>query len=418
MNAPSPRSALSALMIRGPRGAFRWTAFVLAVTSLMAATPTPLYPVYERLFGFSSGTLGIVFGAYTLGVLLTLFLVAPMAERVGRKKLLYLAMALTALGALVFAFANGVLWLTLGRAICGLGVGATSSVATAAMSDLEPRHDQHHVARVAVAANFGGFAVGVAVSGVVVEFAPYPTHLAYLLPLVACALGFFAVSVTPETATALGVKTGAAIQRIAVPEALRRPFWVAAIGIAACYSIYGLFAALIPSYVRVGLGIESPLVAGSIVALMFGTAALVQLATPRIRDRRALLLGFPLLLGSLIALVVFLPLTQLLLILLVSAGLGGAVGLTFMGSTTLVDRIAPEGERGEMLAGFYAAGYLALAVPTIGVAEASESIGLTAAGVLFGSILAVAVAVLYAVTYRTPTPAGGEGRPRGSAGDP
>jgi MFS family permease len=201
MNAPSPRSALSALMIRGPRGAFRWTAFVLAVTSLMAATPTPLYPVYERLFGFSSGTLGIVFGAYTLGVLLTLFLVAPMAERVGRKKLLYLAMALTALGALVFAFANGVLWLTLGRAICGLGVGATSSVATAAMSDLEPRHDQHHVARVAVAANFGGFAVGVAVSGVVVEFAPYPTHLAYLLPLVACALGFFAVSVTPETAT-------------------------------------------------------------------------------------------------------------------------------------------------------------------------------------------------------------------------
>jgi MFS family permease len=366
------------------------------------------------MFQFSSGVLGLVFGAYTLGVLVTLFLVAPQGERVGRKKLLYLAMGLTALGGLVFAFAPGVLWLTLARAICGLGVGATSSVATAAMSDLEPNQDQHHVARVAVAANFGGFAIGVVASGMVVQFAPYPTHLAYLLPLIACGIGFLAVYVTPETASAIGSKARFKIQSIAVPAALRRPFWVAAVGIAACYSIYGLFAALIPSYVRQGLGILSPLAAGGIVALMFGTAALMQLATPQIHDRRALLLGFPLLLGSLIALVLILPLATWSFLLLVSVGLGGAVGLTFMGSVTLVDRVAPEGDRGEMLAGFYSAGYLALAIPTIGVAEASESIGLTNAGVIFGSVLAVAVAVLYVTAYRTPTPPGGGGRPRGS----
>jgi hypothetical protein len=92
------------------------------------------------------------------------------------------------------------------------------------------------------------------------------------------------------------------------------------------------------------------------------------------------------------------------------------VGLTFMGSVTLADRVAAEQNRGEMLAGFYSVGYLSLAVPTIGVAEASEQIGLTDAGILFGSILAIAVAILYWTTVRTPTPPGGGGRPRGAIG--
>jgi MFS family permease len=415
MSSSSPVPATDRLrgeMVRGPRSAFRWTAYVLAVTSFGAAIPTPLYPIYERQFDFAPGVLGLVFAAYAAGVLLTLFLIAPQADRVGRRKLLYLAMALAALSAVVFGLAADVVWLAVGRVISGLAVGATTSVATAAMTDLEPYRDQHHVARVAVAANFGGFAIGVVLSGFLVQFAPYPTHLVYLLPLVASVVGMLAVRVTPETSPTLGARSRSPVQAIAVPANVRRSFWVAAGGVAACYSIYGFFAALAPSYVRSGLGISSPLAAGTIVALMFGTAALIQLATSQIHDRRALLLGFPLLLGSLVALVVILGLSSWVLLVIVTTSLGAAVGLTFMGSATLVDREAPENERGEILAGYYAAGYLALAVPTIGVAEASTQIGLTEAGVVFGALVAVAVAVLYMMTFRTPTPPGGGGRPR------
>jgi MFS family permease len=408
-------NGLHALLVRGPRGAFRWTAYVLAVTAFAAAVPTPLYPIYEQQFGFSSGILGLVFGAYTAGVLLTLFFVAPQAERVGRRRMLYLGMIFTAAGAAGFAFAPGVLGLGLARVISGMGVGVTTSVATAAMSDLEPYRDQHHVARVAVAANFGGFAIGVVLSGFLVAYAPYPTELVYLVPVLASGIGLLAVYVTPETATALGSKARMRIQRISVPAKLRRWFWVAAGGIAACYSIYGLFAALMPSYLRSDLGVSSPWAAGAFVALMFGLAAATQLATAQIHDRRALLVGFPLLLGALVALVVLLPLSLWPLMVLVSAGLGVSVGLTFMGSVTLIDRVTPKERRGEILAGFYCAAYLALSVPTIGVAEASEAIGLTRAGVLFGVILAIAVAILYSGAYRTPTPPGGGGRARGPA---
>lgn len=411
-NALARRRRLQSVLIRGPRGAFRWTAYVLGVTAFAAAIPTPLYTTYEHQFGFTSGTLGVVFGAYTAGVLLTLFFVAPQAEHVGRRTMLYLGMAFTATGAAAFAFAPGILWLGLARVVSGMGVGVTTSVATAAMSDLEPYRDHHHVARLAVAANFGGFASGVALSGVLVQYGPYPTELVYLLPVLASLIGLGAVYVTPETAADLGSRLRWRIQRVSVPPELRRWFWVAAGGIAACYSIYGLFAALIPSYLAIGLGDSSPLTAGVVVGLMFGTAAASQLATSQIRDRRALLVGFPCVLATLVALILILPLGALSLVAIVSAGMGAAVGLTYMGSITLIDRVSPEAKRGEILAGFYCAGYLALAVPTIGVAEASEAIGLVQAGVLFGAILAVAVAWLYVATLRTPTPRGGGGRPR------
>ncbi len=411
MTGSRPRDGLPWVLRKGPRRSFRWTAYVLAVTSFAAAVPTPLYPRYEVAFQFSPGVLGLVFGAYTPGVLLTLLVLAPQADRIGRRTLLYVGMILTGAAAITFALSTGALDLALARFIAGLAVGCTTSVATAAMSDLEPDGDQHHVARVAVAANFGGFAAGVTLTGILATFATDPTQLVYLLPLIASGVGILAVRVLPETgpATVRGQRLG--VQRVAVPAAVRLPFWVAVGGITACYSVYGFFAALIPSYVRNDLGLASPAVTGAIVGLLFGAVALTQLATSQIRDRQALMYGFPLLLGGLVALVLILPWQSWELLALVTLVLGAAVGLAFMGSVTLVDRVSPEQDRGEVLAGFYSAGYLALAIPTLGVAELSGQVGLVNAGILFGSILALAVATTFAAAYRTPTPPGGGGRP-------
>jgi MFS family permease len=398
------------------RRSFRWTAYVLAVTAFGAGVPTPLYPIYSARFQFSSGVLAMIFACYSVGVLVTLFFVAPQADRIGRKKLLSLGMVCIAVAMVFFAFASGIGWLALGRGISGAGVGLTTSVATAAMTDLEPYRDQHHVARVAVAANFGGFGMGVLLSGIFVQLGPYPEQLIFLLPVLASLLGLWALRSTPETGTAIGSPRGPLVQRVSVPAAIRAPFWVAAGGIAACYSMYGFFAALVPSYLRTGLGQRSPLVEGVVVASMFGMAAIAQLGTPQLRDRRALLVGFPLLLAAVGALVLTLPLSTPVPLLIVAPIMGVAVGLTFMGSATLVDRVAPEGQRNEILAGYYMAGYLALAVPTVGIGVASDLFGPTGTGVVFGIILAAAVGVLYVGIARTPTPAGGGGRERdGSA---
>jgi MFS family permease len=406
--ATTPRS----FFLRGPRSAFRWTAYALAVTAFGSGITTPLYPVYAAEFHFDSAVLGLVFAGYTAGVLSAMFFAAPQAERLGRCRFLAIGLGLTIAAAGTFALANGVAVLAVARVVAGAGVGFTTSVATAAMGDLEPNRDHHHVARVAVAANFGGFALGCLLGGLFDRLGPDPLQLVYTLPIAAAVLALFAIRAVPETGTDVGRPRTSLVQRITIPRTVRGSFWVAAGGLAACYSIYGFFGALVPSYVRTVLGNSDPALAGGTVAIMFGTAAAVQLATAQLRDRRALLVGFPLLLAGLVALVLILPLASWTGVLAVAALVGVGVGLTFMGSTTLVDRVAPENDRGEMLAGFYSVGYLSLAVPTIGIAVASVEVGLADAGELFGAILAVTVAGLFASIARTSTPPGGGGRPR------
>jgi MFS family permease len=400
------------LGVSSSRRPFRLVAYVLAVTALGAGLPTPLYPLYQQRFHFSSGVLGIVFGAYAVGVILTMFFVAPLSDTIGRKPLLHAGMVLTAVSAILFIISTGVIWLAVARVVSGLAVGATTSTATAAMTALEPNADQHHVARVCVASNFGGVAAGILLSGFLVQYAPDPTVLVFLLLIVASTLGVLAVSATPETVPRTGVQNRFRIQRIHVPSAIQRPFWVAVGGLTACYSIYGLYAALAPGFLRVDLLIQSPFEAGIFIAVMFGSAASIQLALAQVRDRRALLFGFPLIVGGLLLTLASLALASAPLWILGAALLGVGVGFAFMGATTLVDRVAPDPIRGDVLSGFYVTGYLALAVPTIGVGLAADEVGLTTAGLVFGVALVLFVALLFGATRRTPTPPGGEGRPR------
>jgi MFS family permease len=394
------------------RRPFRLVAYVLAVTALGAGLPTPLYPVYQERFHFSAGTLGVVFGAYAVGVILTMFFVAPLSDTIGRKPLLHAGMVLTAISAVLFIFSTGVLWLAAARVVSGLAVGATTSTATAAMTALEPFADQHHVARVSVASNFGGVASGILISGFLVQYAPDPTVLVFLLLIVASAIGILAVSAIPETVANVEVRSPFHVQRVRVPTAIERSFWVAVGGLTACYSIYGLYAALAPGYLRVDLLIQGSFETGLFIAVMFGSAAVVQLALAQVRDRRALLFGFPLIVGGLILTLASLTTASGLLWVLGAALLGVGVGFAFMGATTLVDRVAPESVRGDVLSGFYVTGYLALAVPTIGVGIAVDQVGLTTAGLVFGIALILFVIILFGATWRTPTPPGGEGRPR------
>jgi MFS family permease len=392
------------------RAPFRRIAFVLGITAFGAGIPTPLYSIYEARFGFGPGELGLVFGAYTVGVVGTLFLVAPLADLVGCKPVLHLGMALTVLSGVVFLLANDVAVLALARVVSGLAVGATTSTATAAMARLEPNRDQHHVARLSVAANFGGVAVGVLLSGLLVAYLPAPTVLVFVALIAVSLVGMLAVSSTPETRPRSTTPVSYRPKGMHVPAAIRTSFWIAALALASCYSIYGFFGALAPTFVRVNLGLASGVAAAGVVAAMFGSAALVQLATAQVRDRRALLFGFPLLVVALSVFALAILAASLPVLVLAAALLGIAVGCAYMGSVTLIDRLAPDRFRGEILSAFYMSGYLALAIPTVGVAFASEWFGLGSAAGAFGIVLGLFAVLGWTATIRTPTPAGGGGR--------
>jgi MFS family permease len=394
------------------RGPFRRTAYALGVTAFAAGVPTPLYAIYEAEFGFNAAALAAIFAAYTVGVLATTFLVAPLSDTIGRRPVLFVGMALTAAGAAVFLVANGAGVLALARIVSGLAVGATTSTATAAMAGLEPNRDPHHVARVSVAANFGGVATGILLAGVLVTYAPAPTRLVFVVVILAAAVGALAIAATPETVPPPTQRRPLRIQRLRVPASDRLPFWVAAGSLAACYAVYGFFASLAPTFLRVDLAVGNRALAAALVAVLFGSAALVQPALGQVRDRRALLIGLPLMTVGAAGVLGAILLTSLPLLAVGALALGVGVGFAYMGAVTLVDRTAPAGASGEILAAFFVVGYVALAVPTIGIGVAADAVGLGTAALVFGGAVGLFVLGLAFVTRRTPTPPGGEGRPR------
>src|ERR1700683_379750 len=74
---------------RRPRLTGRPALSLLAslVVSLLAASaaPTPLYAIYQRMWGFSPITITIVFGVYAVAVLAALLTLGRLSDSIGRK---------------------------------------------------------------------------------------------------------------------------------------------------------------------------------------------------------------------------------------------------------------------------------------------------------------------------------------------
>ena len=68
----------------------RTSAFWLLATTggvvmFASAAPSPLYPVYQQLWGFSAATLTLVFAVYVGALLLSLLTVGVLSDHVGRR---------------------------------------------------------------------------------------------------------------------------------------------------------------------------------------------------------------------------------------------------------------------------------------------------------------------------------------------
>ena len=58
-----------------------------------SSAPTPLYPLYQSEWGFSSITVTMVFGIYAIAVLSALLIAGRLSDHVGRRPVLLVAIA-------------------------------------------------------------------------------------------------------------------------------------------------------------------------------------------------------------------------------------------------------------------------------------------------------------------------------------
>jgi len=178
-------------------------AAAISVIVLGANTPIPLFTVYQSAWHLSTGMLTVVYAVYTLGVVAAVFVIGPLSDVVGRKRVLVPAVLTMAAGLVICMLAPNVGVLIIGRILQGIAIGAGTTTAVAALGELQPDGKAHaQVALVATVATVIGLAGGPLVAGLLAQFGPWPTVLPYLVSLALTAAVFVGIARIPETLAA------------------------------------------------------------------------------------------------------------------------------------------------------------------------------------------------------------------------
>jgi MFS family permease len=198
---------------------------------------------------------------------------------------------------------------------------------------------------------------------------------------------------------------------LGIPERGRGEFTAAGVAGFAAFSLLGLFSALAPTFVLGVLHEHSYAVQGGVVFLLFAVAAATQVLAFRFPSRLVVLAGLGLFLAALALIVAALSEAALALFLAGTVVGGIGVGAVFLGSLATANRLAPPGQRGQVLSTFFVACYCGLIIPVVGVGIASEFVSDFTAVLAFSILLAALCLFSLASIRRALTPA----RPPASA---
>ncbi len=163
--------------------AFGAVTYAFAVTMLGTTLPTPLYVIYKERFGLSELIITVIFVTYAAGVIAALLLFGSLSDQIGRRPVLLLGLAFSALSAVAFLLATELGLLLVGRMLSGFSAGIFTGTATATLVDLAPRKRRGRATLVATMANMGGLGCGPLLAGVVSQYGPAPLRLTFWIDL-------------------------------------------------------------------------------------------------------------------------------------------------------------------------------------------------------------------------------------------
>lgn len=118
-------------------------------------------PAVAQDWKLARGALGPVFGAGLFGLMIGALLFGPVADRIGRRRIIILCTAAFGLGTISTVFASDVQSLLTIRFLTGLGLGGAMPNAVALTSEFSP----HRRRATMVMAMFCGFSIGAAIGG-------------------------------------------------------------------------------------------------------------------------------------------------------------------------------------------------------------------------------------------------------------
>ena len=369
------------------RLAFGMLAYAFAAIMVGTTLPTPMYALYGEQMHFAVLTTTVIYATYAGGVLFALLAFGRWSDAIGRRPVLLAGVVFAVASAAVFLVAHSVSMLLVGRVLSGLSAGIFTGTATAAVIEAAPENWRTKAAAVATVVNIGGLGTGPLLAGLLVEYAPGPLHLSFIVHIVLALLAGAAVLIVPETSQRTG---SIGVQRLSVPAEVRTVFVIAALAAFAGFAVTGLFTAVAPSFLSQVVGITNHAVAGLIACSIFAASAVAQVAARTMNPQRAVAIGCAILVAGMVILAVALHFSSLAGLIAAAVVSGIGQGISFSRGLAAVAERTPPGRRAEVSSTYFVVAYVAISLPVVGEGLAARRWGLQTAGVTF----AIAVAIL------------------------
>lgn len=321
--------------------------------------------VYREEDGASTEIVTALFGAYALGLIPALLVVAPISDRIGRRRVMRPVLVLSTIATVILIVGgDSFALLLIGRLVAGIASGAAFAPGTAWIKELSTDRPGGTGARRATLALSAGFGSGPLVAGIVAQWLPGPTILPYLPHLVLMAVVIAIAWHAPEPFVPRS--TDEPRRRTEVWGIVSsRPFVLGVLFTAPwVFGCASIGFATLPTFVDIGV---APIaVIGALAGLTLWTGVAIQPLGRRLGDpRRIITTGLGAAAAGL-AVGTALDLTGAAWLVLPAAVLlGAAYGLILVGGLTAVESMAHPDDLGTLNAIFYSLTYIGFAAPLL-----------------------------------------------------
>jgi predicted MFS family arabinose efflux permease len=367
-----------------------------------SSAPTPLYPLYRSLWGFSPVVLTLVFGIYALAVLAALLVAGRLSDHLGRRPVLIAATIGQVLVMLLFATAENVSGLLVARVVQGITTGAAIGAIGAAMIDLDK--DRGTIANAVVPAF--GTALGSLMGGVFLQYLPAPTHLVYSVLAAIFVAQSIGLALIKETISTRPGVWASLKPQLSLPAATRRPLLLALPVLVAVWALAGFYGSLGPMLVRGMMDSRSPVLGGLALFVLAASAGISVLLLHKRAPRDMMMVGAGSLFAGVTIILGALAHGSIVGFFAGTAVAGIGFGTGFQGAVRTVIPTAAAHERAGTLSIVFIISYLAMGLPAVvaGMFLAGHANIITTAEYFCVGVMVLAAGVVIAGLVRTMTP--------------
>lgn len=383
------------------RSARAFCALAIFVALLGSTIPSALYPLYVEHWSVGQGVVTVIFATYTAGALISLRLGGYLGVRLSEpRKLLAPAVAVSGLGALIMAFAPGIAYLFVGRFLAGLGTGAITGVATAAIYDLQSDGRRDHATAVATIAFTAGAAIGPIVSSLAIALGFAPEIVAYL-PIVVLSL-LTVAGLTLSRWPARTIRSKARSSKDSTQPtggSIPGTFLVSVTVLSVTWMVGSTLMAVGSATFLTTFNLHSLALAGLLPAAFQLSGGTGQYLFARMAHRRAMIIGSLGLVVSQVGLVAAMSADWILLFAAAIPVSGIFYGAAFVGAVGFANHTVASHLRTTRMSNLYLIGYLLSSTPAVVLGFAADWVGMPNAFLLF-SLTAIVLALLAAILSR------------------